>query len=187
MKAKVAGLLLAFTLVMSTTGSECVNSPIVVTVNLGAITGCFPVVPLDTMWNAKSDTMVVRDLIDDNFEDGLLRFRLYNIRMRLTSNFPDGPVSGCVLFGFDSPNATDSLFTFSGQSSDFENEGLSLLDPGNIIHLQQAGLTKFIGALNNIQLLPRTVILESTGTCPSAFVLSQFCVDVYVQADAEIN
>src|SRR5262245_57716553 len=128
MSGKIAGALLAFALVMSTTGSECVNSPIVVTVNLGAISGCFPIVPLDTKWNALSDTMAVRDLIDDNFEDGLLRFRLYDIRMRLANNFPDGPVAGCVLFGFDSANPEDSLFTFSGQSSDFEEDGISLLD-----------------------------------------------------------
>lgn len=191
MNVKVAGLLLGLALVLSTIGAQCVNSPIVVTINLGAITGCYPVIPADGTWGATTSPIMIRDLIDDNFENGLLRFRLYDIRLRLTNNFPDGPLAGTIWFAFDTAAldtaALDTLFTFNGQSSDFENDGVSLLDPGNIIDLQEVNLNRFIGALNNISTLPQTVILKSSGSGPIALVLAQFCVDIYVQADAEIN
>jgi hypothetical protein len=76
MKNKPLLLLCVLTLALSVMGSECINSPFVVAINLEAMSACFDINPGDGTWNDMSDRIVIQDLIDDSFEDDIVGFRL---------------------------------------------------------------------------------------------------------------
>ena len=76
------------TVALSVMGSECVNSPFIVSVNLDAMSACFEINPGDGTWNDMSDPIVIQDLIDENFKDDITGYRLYDIRVKVTDSLP---------------------------------------------------------------------------------------------------
>jgi hypothetical protein len=182
------GIVFAVTMVavaLSTMGSDCVNDPWIVSVDLDPLGACYGVNTGDGSWNDASDPIVINDLIDDTFEEDVTGFRLYDIRVRLTDNYPDGTVGGSVSYSFDS-GATTELLTFSGPSSAFKGEGVSVLDPQGVITYDQDALDQFVQTLNN-QPWPQTAIVSSAGDGPPVPPSTQVCVDLYIQADAKGN
>jgi hypothetical protein len=156
-------------------------------VNLDAVEGCYSVNPGDGTWNDQSDPIVISDLIDENYADDIKSYRLYDIRVRVNDAYPNGPVSGNVSYAFDG-FSFQQILTFSGQSSQFKGTGVSLLNPGGLIIYNSAALNAFVSALNNPAGRPGTIVLRSAGGGPSPVPSGvQVCVDVYVQADAEVN
>ena len=188
MKTKtVLFCVIAVAVAMSVMGSDCINSPFVVAVNLDAVDGCFDVNPGDGTWNDQTDPIVIQDLIDENFQDDITGYRLYDIRVRVSDNYPDGQVTGDhVSYSFDSGPFTEVITSFQGQGSQFRGQGVSLLDPQGLITYDQAALNAFVSALNDPSTTPQTIILSSSGTGPASPGI-QICVAVYIQADAEVN
>jgi hypothetical protein len=187
MKAKIFLIVVALALVMSSTGSDCVRSPFIVSINLGPMEGCYGINPGDTMWGDFIAQIPIRDLIDDNFEDDVTAFRLYDIKVKVSDSFPDGDVSGTVWYSFDTPLANDSLLTFAGPSSRFKGEGASILDQQDLFTIDPDVLIAFVGTLNDPQLRPEYVVLRSNGTSPVVPAGGEVCVDIYVQADAKVE
>ncbi len=188
MKNKPLLILCALTLALSVMGSECINSPFIVAVNLEAMSACFAINPGDGTWNDTSDPIVIQDLIDDNFEDDIVGFRLYDIRVKVTEGYPDGFVTGSVSYSFDSAPFSTVITSFQGQAAQFKQGGVSLLNPGTLITYNQAELQAFVNALNNPNSFPQVIVLSSTGTGPFPVPDGEHvCVDIYVQADGEVN
>jgi hypothetical protein len=183
MLLSISGLALA----MSLMGSDCINSPFVVAVNLDAVSGCFDVNPGDGSWNDQTDPIVIQDLIDENFQEDITGYRLYDIRVRVSDNYPDGTVMGDhVSYSFDFGPFTQVITSFQGQSSQFKGQGVSLLDPQGLITFDQTALNAFVSALNDPNSTPQTIILSSAGSGPGSPGI-QVCVDIYIQADGEVN
>ena len=188
MKNKTLFILCAMTVALSVMGSECVNSPFIVAVNLDAMSSCFDINPGDGTWNDTSDTIIIQDLIDDNFQDDITGFRLYDIRVKVTDGYPAGFVSGSVSYSFNFGPFNTIITSFQGQTAEFMGAGVSLLNPGTLITYNQAELNAFVTALNDPNFTPQQIVLSSTGAGPSPVPAGeQLCVDIYVQADAEVN
>jgi len=188
MKIKPLLLLSVLTVALSVMGSECINSPFIVAVNLEAMSACFEINPGDGTWNDTSDPIVIADLIDENFQDDIVGFRLYDIRVKVTEGYPDGFVTGSVSYSFDSAPFSTVITSFQGQAAEFKQGGVSLLNPGTLITYNQAELQAFVNALNNPNSFPQVIVLSSSGTGPSPVPAGeQVCVDIYVQADGEVN
>jgi len=188
MKTKVIVALSAVSIWMSVTGSDCINSPFIAAVNLDPIASCFDVNPGDGTWNDQSDPIVIEDLIDDNFKDKIVGFRLYDIRVRVTDDYPDGTVSGThVSYSFDSAPFQQVITGFGGPSSAFKGNGVSLLDPQGLVTYDQTALEAFVAALNNQFGPPQSIVLSSAGSGPMVPAGVQVCVDVFVQADGEVE
>jgi hypothetical protein len=136
-----------------------------------------------------SDRIVIQDLIDDSFEDDIVGFRLYDIRVKVTEGYPDGFVDGSVSYSFDdNPTFSTVITRFQGQAAEFKGGGVSLLDPGTLITYNQAELEAFVDALNNSNSFPQVIVLASAGSGPPSVPDSEaVCVDIYVQADGEVN
>jgi len=187
MKARFLVMVSALALVMSSTGSDCIRSPFTVSVNLGPMEGCYDVQPGDTTWGIPIAPIPISDLIDDNFEDNIVEFRLYDVRVKVSDNFPEGNISGTVWYAFDTPSPLNFLLTFAGPSSSFQGEGASILEQAGVFTVDPDVLVAFIGALNNSATRPEFVVLSSIGSGPPAPTGRQVCVDIYVQADATVE
>jgi hypothetical protein len=188
MKSKPLFLLSVLTVALSVMGSECVNSPFIVSVNLDKIAECYDINPGDGTWNDQSDPIIIQDLIDENFKDDITGYRLYDIRVRVTATYPDGFVSGNVSYSFDFGPVNTVITSFQGQTADFKGNGVSLLNPGSLITYNQAELQAFVNALNDPNFTPQQVVLYSAGDGPEPVPAGeQVCIEIYVQADAEVN
>jgi len=186
MRTNTVFFIIIVAVALSTMGSDCVNSPFTVSINLDPIAGCYDINPGDGMWDDSSPVIVISDLIDDEFEEDILGFRLFDIKVKATDNYPDGTVSGSVSYSLDG-GPVNPLLSFSGQSSQFKGEGVSLLDPMGLITYDQAFLNALVTALNDPNFRPQTVMLLSSGSGPLVPVGVQVCVDVYIQADGQVN
>ncbi len=193
MNARILVLIAVFALVLSSIGSDCVRSPFVVSVNLGPMEGCYDVNPGDGTWGIPIAPIVIDDLIDDNFQDDVSGFRLYDVKIKVSENYPDGNVAGTVWYTFDSnvnpfdTTAFEVLLTFEGQTSRFKGEGISLLDPQGLFSFDSDALNLFVGSLNNPAARPEFVLLRSTGGGPPVPAGVQVCVNIFVQADATVE
>lgn len=188
MKIKPLLSLSVLAVALSIMGSECINSPFIVAVNLEAMSACFLVNPGDGTWDDMSDPIVIEDLIDDSFQDDIVGFRLYDIRVKVTEGYPDGFVSGSVSYSFDGGPLSTVITSFQGQAVQFKQGGVSLLNPGTLITYDQAELQAFVNALNNPNSFPQLIVLTSTGAGPSPVPDGEHvCVDIFVQADGEVN
>ena len=185
MKAKTVLTIVAMTVALSTMGSECINSPFTVVANLDAIQQCYPVDQGSGTWIGQSDPIVISDLIDENFEDDITGYRLFDIRVKVTGPYPDGEVSGNLKYSFDS-QPFQEILTFVGQSSQFKGSGVSFLNPGDLITINQAALNAFVAVLNQ-SVLPQSIVLMSQGSGPPVPVGVSVCFEVFVQADAQID
>jgi hypothetical protein len=186
MRTRIVFLLAALSIALSTMGSDCINSPWLVSVDLDPLGDCYTVNTGDGTWNDVSDPIDINDLIDDTFEQDVTAFRLYDIRVHVTDNYPDGTVGGTVSYAFDF-GATQQILSFSGPSSSFKGEGVSLLDPEGLITYDQDVLDAFVQGLNNESFRPNSVTLSSEGSGPPVPPQTRVCVDLYLKADAEGN
>ena len=193
MNVRILLVVSVFALVLSSIGSDCVRSPFVVSVNLGPIEGCYDVNPGDGTWGVPVAIIVIDDLIDDNFENDVTDFRLYDIKVRVSDSYPEGNISGTVLYTLDTSlvffdtTTVETLITFSGQTSRFKGEGISFLDPQGLFSFDSEAVNTFVGALNNPAARPEVVVLRSTGSGPPVPDGAEVCVDVFVQADARVE
>jgi len=189
MNQRILVRIAVFGLVLSTIGSDCVRSPFVVSINLGPMEGCYDVNPGDGTWGIPIAPIVIDDLIDDNFEDDVAGFRLYDIKISVSDNYPDGNVAGTVWYTFSPFDTTsfEELLRFEGQTSRFKGEGVSLLDPQGLFSFDSDALNLFTGSLNNPAARPEYVLLRSIGGGPLVPAGVQVCVNIFVQADATVE
>lgn len=182
-KILIAVLILSF----STLGSDCINDPFLVAVNLDLIEGVFSVNPGDGSFNDQSGVINIRNLIDSNFRDDIRGFRLYDIRVRVQGPYPAGTVSGDCYYSLDGGPERQFL-SFAGAYSAYA-AGVSLLNPGTppLVTRNAANLALLLAALNDINNLPGTIQLRGAGTGPAVTQTLQVVVEVYLQADAEVN
>jgi len=171
-------VLSALLLMLSTMGSSCINDPFLISVNVDPLTGCYGI----NSGNGAIDDEIdvdLANLIDGSYVEKVKDARLYDIRVHVTGTYSGGSVTGQAFIN-------DSLlFNFSGTWADFSTPQ-SLLGRSPHITPQGAGITELVRVL---KARPLTVVtLRATGQAtPSPYPSgTQFCVEVYAQADAEI-
>jgi hypothetical protein len=179
-------VLVALMLVMSTLGSDCINDPFIVVVNLDLIEGRFRVNTGNGSFDDVSAVYNIRELIDDNFRDDLKKFRLYDIRVRVEGNHPTGTVTGTAYFRLDG-GGWQQILSFSGPYSDYETS-VSLLNPGTPprVTINPEGRNILLNALNDIENLPGTIQLRGAGNGPAVTQSFFIVVEVFLQAEAEV-
>ncbi|MBM2845390.1 MAG: hypothetical protein HW407_702 [Bacteroidetes bacterium] len=171
-------ILSALLLMLSTMGSSCINDPFLIAINVDPLTGCYGINSGNGVIN---DQIIVdlADLIDGSYVEKVKDARLYDIRVHVTGAYPGGSVAGQAFIN-------DSLlFNFSGTWADFSTPQ-SLLGRSPHITPQVAGIAELVRVLKARPL--GLVTLRATGQAtPSPYPSgTQFCVEVYAQADAEI-
>jgi len=183
MKARL--FLGAMLVMLMTTGSDCINDPLIVALNVDPITGCFRVNAGNGQFNDQTAPIIIKGLIPSDFSDKLREVRLYDIRIRVTGPYPTGVVNGACYFRFDN-QPEQLLMTFSGAYSSYAN-GVSLLNAGGLATYNPTGLQAFVAALSNVNNLPTQIVLRGQGSGPAVTQNFNLCVDIFIQADAVAN
>lgn len=186
---KTRMLLAALFVALTTMGFDCINSPIVASVSLSPISGCWHVTAGSGQFNDETDSLVIRNFLNSTYKDKLTGLRISNIVIRATPGYPNGNVTGDVSFGLDTLHANQPLLHFGGPYASFAN-GVSLLNPGTLIQYSPAGLQALVGALNvsTPDSLPRTIVLKGVGSGPPVAEPSfDVCCEITFQADASVN
>jgi hypothetical protein len=182
MKAKI--FLVALIACLPLMASDCINDPFIVAINLETLRGNWRVNTGDGSFN-DATTQNIRDLIDDSYRDKVKGFRIYDIVVGVTGPYPTGVVSGAGYFSFDG-GPESQLLSFSGQYSAYAS-GVSLLNPGTLVTYNPVALNAFLTALNDIDNLPTEVRLRGAGTGPAVTQNFFIYMDIYIQADAEVD
>src|SRR6059036_2458765 len=92
MKTKL--LLVAFCVALTTMGFECINDPIIVSINLDTISGCWRVNTGNGSFNDTTDTYFISDYINPSYKDKITALRIYDIIVRVTGPYPTGVATG---------------------------------------------------------------------------------------------
>jgi len=160
-----------------------------IALNLDPIQKCYMVQP-DSLgrWSGITNPPVnIRDLIDPQYRNDIKTFRLYDIVVRVRGEYPNGQVSGFLFYRFDSTVVEQQLFRFSGKYSQYA-PGVSLFNGDSLIITNQSLLNTFIAELSKPDSLPQTVTLRASGTTVTPVVDTVcVCVDIFLQADAEVK
>ena len=183
MKTKL--VLAACVVLLITAGFDCINSPLNVALNLDPIAGCVAVNPGNGLFNSTSSAISLKGVIPSDYLDKLTTLRISDIRVRVSGNYPNGNVSGTGYFRFDN-GVERTLLTFNGPYSSFAG-GVSMLNSGGLITYNPAGLQALIGALSNVKNLPSTIVLRGQGSGPAVAQSFNVCLDILMQADANVN
>jgi len=181
MKTRI--VLLALFVALATMGFECINSPIIVALNIDPFSRCFAINPGPNTNFGGTAVIDPRSLIDDGYEDKIEDARIYDITVQAT-----GPFTGNVTNGVVTINGTPIL-TYSGTWANFSTEQ-SIIRRSAFITPQRAGILVLIGLLKQTPLQP--VTLASTGTLTGGGVPPVpaglgVCVKVYAQVDGKIE
>lgn len=182
---KTKFILAACVVLLTTAGFDCINNPLFIALSLDPIAGCFPVNPGSGSFNNSSGSISIRGLIPSDYVDKLVYIRISDIRVRVSGNYPAGNVSGTGYFRFDS-GTERILLTFNGPYSSFAN-GVSMLNSGGLITYNTTGLQIFIAAISNVNNLPNTIVLRGQGSGPAVTQSFNVCMDILMQADADVN
>lgn len=163
---------------LSTMGSSCVNSPFLIAVNLDPLEGCYPVNSGNGTINT-GITVNLAELVDETYRENIKDARLYDIRVYVTGAY-GGSVSGQAFIN------GQLLLTFSGNWSAFSTPQ-TLLGRSTHITPQAAGIAELMRVIKVRPL--GMVTLSATGqVTPSPYPAgTQVCIEVYAQADAEVN
>ena len=181
MKTKfvLAAILVAFV----TMGFDCINDPILVSLNLDPLSACYDINPGPNTSYQGSVLIDPQDLIDDSYKDKIADARVYNITVQA-----QGPFAGSVTAGQVTINGI-LLLTYSGTWANFSTPQ-SLLGSSPYIHPQAAGIVELVRALKSRPL--QQVTLASTGSLTGGGVPPvpsglSVCVNIYAQADANVK
>lgn len=183
MKTKLA--LAACVILLTTAGFDCINSPLIVALNLDPIAGCIPVNIGNGSFNGTSGAISIKGVIPSDYQDNLIALRISDIRVRASGSYPAGNVSGTGYFKFD--NGTEyTLLSFNGPYSSFAT-GVSMLNPGVLITYSPTGLKALIDGISNVNNLPGTITVRGQGNGPAVTQSFKVCLDIVMQADADVN
>lgn len=184
MKAKF--FLALIIVAMTTMGFECINDPIIVSVNADLLTGCFKINPGNGSFNDSTSTINIGNLIPSDYRNKLKKLRIYDIRIRVTQPHPNGRVSGSAFYRFVG-EPSRRLCGFSGEYETFAR-GVSILNSGGLITPDASGFPLLVQRLQNVNtILTQSVVLRGQGTGPAVTQPLTLCLDIYLQLDGEAN
>lgn len=183
MKTKIA--LAACVVLLITAGFDCINSPLVVALN-APISGCVAVNAGSGSFNSSTQPISIIGSIPSDYQNKLTALRISDIRVSVSGNYPSGNVSGTGYFKFNNAPPEYTLLTFNGPYSSFA-AGVSILNSGGLITVNPIGLNALISALKNVNSLPSTIVLRGQGSGPAVQQSFNLCLDISLQADADVN
>jgi hypothetical protein len=180
---KTKFVLAAIFVALATMGFDCINDPILVSLNIDPFSACYDINPGPNTSYQGSVVIDPNDLIDDSYKDKVADARVYNITVQVRGAF-----AGSVTGGQVTINGIP-LLTYSGTWANFSTPQ-SLLGSSPYIHPQLAGIVELVRALKAKPLQP--VTLASTGSLTGGGVPPvpsglSVCVNVYAQADANVK
>ena len=181
MKTKI--ILATLFVAMATMGFDCLNDPIIVTVNLDDVEVCSDVHPSGAF--DETSTYVLANYVPESYRDNITGLRIYDVTIHVHHAPPTGGVTGSLLFIHG--GTTDSLLTFSGNYTDFLAD-VSVLNSGGHIKLK-SGFNVLMNMLTNPSGPPASVTLRGVGTAspgPGTDTVEVCCV-VKFQASAKVN
>ena len=160
---------------MTTMGFDCINDPIIVSLNLEPFTACYDI---DSTTYDRFVTIRPEDFIDDSYLKKIADARVYNITVEARGSFDGSITDGVVTIN------GEPLLTYSGTWANFSTPQ-SLLGSSPYIHPQGRGISVLIDVLKQMQpfTLKSRGRLTGGGVPPVPSGLS-VCVNVYTQADA---
>ena len=181
MKTKL--LIAALFVALMTMGFDCINDPIIVSLNIDPLTKCYAINPGNNPNFSGTATIDPNDLIDDSYQDKIENARIYDITVQATGTF-----AGSVTGGVVSINGIPIL-TYDGSWSDFATEQ-SLVRGSTHVHKDNRGIQELIRVLT--QRPVPTVTLASSGSLTGGGVPPVpaglgVCVYIYAQIDANIK
>lgn len=168
---------MALVVALSTMGFECINDPIIVSVNIDPLNQCYGINEGSTTTYSDSVTINLGTLVNDAFNDKISNARVYDITIRVTGTYTGSISNGLVMIN------GDSLLTYQGTWSDFSTEQ-SLVRQSPHITKVNLGI-QGLGRLLQQRPLP-SVVLKSSGSLSGGTVPQGLglCINVYAQIDA---
>lgn len=171
---------MALVVALSTMGFECINDPIIVSVNMDPLTKCYAINSGANPNFSGSATIDPNDLVNESFRDKISDARVYDITVRATGTFGGSVSNGVVTIN------GHTILTYSGTWSDFSTEQ-SLVRGSSHIQKGADGIQELLRVLRQRPL--QSVVLASSGSLsgggvppvPSGLGL---CVSIYAQIDA---
>lgn len=175
MKAKLLPLVLL--LALSTMGSDCINDPIYVVVNIEGISGVYAINRGDNTFGPPADCRFIdaSDYLSDDFSN-YKSFRVYDIRIRTIGNFNANVNNGRLLI-----NGVE-IMRFSGPWNSFNTPQSMVTSP----LIDRSSLN--IGFLVNVLANREPVEICGQGALSQPVDRDDLAIEiiVYAQADAEV-
>lgn len=181
MKAHV--ILAALFVALATMGFDCINNPIIVSINIDPFSKCHDIIPGSNQNFGGTAVIDPNGLIDDNYRDKIEDARIYDITVQATGSF-----SGSVTNGVVTINGT-RILSYGGLWSDFSTPQ-SLVRGSTHIQKDNAGILVLLNALRHRPLLPDTLASSGSltgGGVPPVPAGLGVCVNIYAQIDANIK
>lgn len=179
-------LVLALTVVgLMTTGFDCLNDPIIVSVFADSITGTIVINSSSNgQYNQSVTVNNIQDLIPSDYRDAFQGLRVYDIRISVEHPHPDGAVSGGVYIQLGS-GAEQSVLTFTNIQYEEISKGVTLSSPG--MSANRAVLNSLFAGITGVSTLPSTARIRAQVTSGPAFSQPlKLTVQVFLQLDAEL-
>jgi hypothetical protein len=181
MKTKL--LLVALFVAMTTTGFECFNDPIIVSIDLTPFSKCYDINPGPNPSYNGIATIDPNTLMDESYRDKVVDARVYDITVQVGGTFSGSVTVGQVFIN------DFLLLSYSGTWAEFSTPQ-SLLGGSTHVTPQSAGVQELIRVLKQKPIPP--VTLRSSGTLvgvgvPPVPAGLSVCVNVYAQADGDIK
>lgn len=183
MKTKV--ILACLVVLLTTTGFECINDPLIVSINADPISGCVAINTGSGSFNSSVTFANLRSIIPSDFADSFTGLRIYDVRVSVTHPHPSGVVSGSVWITL-SGGSEQKLLDFSGEYETF-SQGVSLVNSGGLITYNKTVLLTLFSNITSVNAIPASAVIRAAGTGPAVTQSFNLCVDVYVQVDAAAN
>jgi hypothetical protein len=180
MKAKL--FLVLSIVVMTTMGFECINDPILVTVNADPISGCVTINPGSGTFNSSTGPINIKSLIPSDYQNKFKKLRVYDVEIKVEHPHPNGTVNGSVFVRFDTQPEIQVL----NYNVDYEDlsGGISLRNSGGKITYNAAGFASIVAALSG-STLPTSAVIRATGTGPTITQNLVLCTKMFLQVDAQ--
>lgn len=185
MRMKLKLIIAALFVALATIGFDCINDPLIVSVNLDPIEACWNVNTGPGNFNQTAGPFEIKSFIPSGYEDDVTGLRIYDITVHVHGPHPNGVVSGDGYFRLDG-GTEYHLLSFSGQYSSFETD-VSVLNPGGLLTIDPAGMTALVTAISDPAHLPNQIVVRGSGTGPAVTQTFQVCCVLKFQASAKAN
>ncbi len=187
MKAKI--VLVSVLVALSTLGSSCIREGFLIPVNL-TIDQCYPLNAGPAGSFGSTYTIPLSPLLDESFRGNIKAVRFYDMKISTAGTYTGTVVAQIFVnnvlllsIGGGANNTTPVPWsTFSTPQS--------LLGSSPYVKASSGGVTALVSALNQLVADENaSVVLRTTGTTAGTAVPAglSVCLEVFAQADAELN